>query len=105
MEGQISNEACQQLAHGVVLKDGLTKPAQCSAITTPNSLEPRDPPIRVRKNIPDSWLELTIHEGRNRQVRRMCASVGFPVLRLIRYSVGPWTLDGLTQGNYKLIQL
>lgn len=103
VEGKPDSNAIQQLENGVLLKECLTKPAQCRPIETPSMLEDRNPPIRVRKNIPDSWIELTITEGKNRQVRRMCAKVGFPVLRLIRYQVGSWTLDGLKSGSYKVI--
>ncbi len=104
VEGQITAAACEQIAYGVKLKDGLTLPASCRPIDEPPQLEPRDPPIRVRKHIPDSWCEVTLFEGRNRQVRRMCAAVGFPVLRLIRYQVGPWTLEGIAQGSHKTLQ-
>ncbi len=103
VEGIISDKECEKLASGIHLKDGLTKPVKCRPIAEPKLLEARTPPIRVRKNIPDSWCELTLFEGKNRQVRRMCAAVGFPVLRLIRYRVGEWTIDGIKQGQYKLI--
>ena len=84
--------------NSVQLKDGLTLPARARRIDPPQ-LWPRHPPVRERKTVPDSWLELSIREGRNRQVRRMTAAVGLPTLRLIRYSVGPWTLDGLAPGE------
>lgn len=103
VEGVPTDDAIAQLRKGVVLKDGKTRPAQCERMDEPNPLEPRDPPIRVRKNIPDSWISLTITEGRNRQVRRMCAAVGFPVLRLIRYRVGEWTIDDIPLGKFKEI--
>jgi 23S rRNA pseudouridine2457 synthase len=79
----------------------MTRPAQARAIAEPTGLWPRDPPIRVRKLIPTSWIELVIAEGRNRQVRRMTAAVGLPTLRLIRSAVGPWHLDGLAPGGWR----
>ena len=85
------------------LKDGLTRPAKARLMAEPPGLWPRTPPIRVRKSVPDTWLELTISEGRNRQVRRMTAAVGHPTLRLIRYGIGAWTLDGLAPGRWDLI--
>ena len=100
VEGEITDEAIQKLSRGVLLKDGLTLPAKAKIIAEPNSWE-RNPPIRERKNIPTSWLELTICEGRNRQVRRMTAAVGFPTLRLIRKSIGKFSIDGLKNGEYK----
>jgi 23S rRNA pseudouridine2457 synthase len=100
VEGDMSDEAIAQLCKGILLNDGMTKPAQCRRIPEPQNLWPRDPPIRYRKNIPTSWIELTIGEGRNRQVRRMTAATGFPTLRLIRYSIGEWTLDGLAPGTF-----
>ncbi|MBV1906192.1 MAG: pseudouridine synthase [Pseudomonadales bacterium] len=102
VEGRPSEADLKPIASGILLKDGLTQPAKCRLITPPYLLTPRDPPIRVRKNIPDSWLELTLSEGRNRQVRRMCAAIGFPALRLIRYRIGSWTLDGLAPGTYHI---
>jgi len=83
----------------VELKDGMAKAVDARRIDTPANLWDRDPPIRQRKSIADSWIEITLSEGRNRQVRRMTAAVGLPTLRLIRYSVGPWTLDKLAPGN------
>ena len=100
VEGEISDDAILQLSKGVKLKDGLTKPAKAKKITEPETLWPRIPPIRERKQIPTSWLELTITEGRNRQVRRMTAATGFPTLRLIRYSIGDWTIDKIASGCY-----
>ncbi len=104
VEGEITGDAIRQLQKGVTLKDGLTKPAKAKIIAQPESLWPRDPPIRERKNIPTSWIELTITEGRNRQVRRMTAATGFPTLRLIRYSIGEWTIDNIDNGDYKLTE-
>lgn len=101
IDNTITDDAIEQLKQGVNLKDGLTRPAQVKRINEPENLWPRDPPIRVRKNIPTSWIEITIKEGRNRQIRRMTAAVGFPTLRLIRIKIGNWTLDGLMPGEYK----
>ncbi|WP_379548069.1 pseudouridine synthase [Qipengyuania sp. DSG2-2] len=98
VEGVPDDAALAALRKGVRLKDGLTRPAQTEAIDPPD-LWPRDPPIRVRKSVPDSWIRLTIREGKNRQVRRMTAAVGLPTLRLVRWSVGDWTLDGLGLGE------
>jgi 23S rRNA pseudouridine2457 synthase len=99
VEGDPQAEALEQLRRGVRLKDGMTLPAEAERIAAPD-LWPRDPPIRVRKAIPDSWLKLTIREGRNRQVRRMTAAVGLPTLRLVRWSIGGWTLAGLAPGQF-----
>lgn len=98
VEGAITDEALKQLSEGVTLKDGLTRPAQAKRMDEPHVWD-RVPPIRERKNIPTSWVELKITEGKNRQVRRMTAAVGFPTLRLIRYSIGPHTLDQLQPGQ------
>lgn len=100
VEGQIDATAVQHLVEGIVLKDGKTRPALAKIITEPENLWPRDPPIRYRKNIPTSWLALTIFEGKNRQVRRMTAAVGFPTLRLVRAAIGDWQLNQLEPGNY-----
>ena len=99
VEGEIDEAALRKLRAGVVLKDGPTKPAQAERMPEPQVWE-RDPPIRERRSIPTSWLSLTIREGRNRQVRRMTAAVGFPTLRLIRYAVGDWTIDGIEPGSF-----
>ena len=100
VEGEPGEAALAQLREGVRLKDGLTRPAEVRAIADP-SLWPRDPPIRVRKSIPDSWIELTIDEGRNRQVRRMTAAVGHPTLRLVRWAIGLWSIDALAPGEWR----
>ncbi len=105
VEGEITSEAIQALCKGVLLKDGMTKPAQAIAMAEPVHLWPRNPPVRYRAAIPTSWLSLTIREGRNRQVRRMTAAVGFPTLRLIRYAVGKLTLDGLPIGGLREVAL
>lgn len=101
VEGDITEDAVKNLCDGIKLKDGITKPARAKIINEPENLWPRDPPIRYRKNSPTSWVELTISEGRNRQVRRMTAALGYPTLRLIRSSVGNWTLNDLLPGNSK----
>jgi 23S rRNA pseudouridine2457 synthase len=100
VEGVPDDAALAALRQGVQLSDGMTLPAEAEAIAPP-ALWPRDPPIRVRLSVPDSWLRLTIREGRNRQVRRMTAAVGLPTLRLVRWQVGDWTLDGLPPGAWR----
>jgi 23S rRNA pseudouridine2457 synthase len=104
VEGEITAHAIKQLTQGVMLKDGLTKPATAKIITPPENLWSRTPPIRERRHIPTSWIELTINEGRNRQVRRMTAATGFPTLRLIRYRIGEWTIDGIDNGAYVVVE-
>lgn len=100
VEGEISENALQQLRKGILLKDGITLPAEASPIAEPPNLWERTPPIRLRQFIPTSWLELVIKEGRNRQVRRMTAAVGFPTLRLIRHRIGDWQLGSLKPGEH-----
>lgn len=100
VEGQITDTALNQLRRGVTLKDGPTRPAKAERLGSIDIWQ-RTPPIRERANQPTSWLELRISEGRNRQVRRMTAAVGFPTLRLIRYAIGNWTLQGLAPGEYR----
>ncbi len=99
VEGEPDEAALHRLSKGVRLKDGMTRPAIAEIIADPE-LWPRDPPIRVRKSVPDSWISLTIFEGKNRQVRRMTAAVGHPTLRLVRWSIGDWTVDGIPEGQW-----
>lgn len=101
VEGVPAPPALAQLRKGVMLKDGMTRPAQAEPTPPSAWLWPRVPPVRIRKNSPTSWLKLTIREGKNRQVRRMTAAVGHPTLRLIRYSIGHWTLDNLNLGEWR----
>lgn len=102
VEGEIDEGALERLRAGVTLKDGLTLPAEAEVVDEPQ-LWPRDPPVRFRKSVPDCWISLTIREGRNRQVRRMTAAVGFPTLRLVRWSIGEWSVEGLAPGGWREI--
>ena len=101
VEGLPDEAALMALRQGVQLNDGPTRPARARAIPQPEPLWAREPPVRVRQSIPTSWLELVISEGRNRQVRRMTAAVGYPTLRLIRAAIGPYSLDGLAPGTWR----
>ena len=103
VEGTPTEDALARLRAGVVLKDGPTLPAEARVIDEPAWLWPRTPPVRVRKTVPDAWLELVIREGRNRQVRRMTAAGGLPTLRLIRVRIGPYARDGLAPGTWREI--
>ena len=100
VEGDIAETSLSALRAGVTLNDGPTLPAAVERIAAPD-LWPRDPPVRVRLTVPDCWLRLTLREGRNRQVRRMTAAVGHPTLRLVRWQVGDWTLDGIAPGTWR----
>ncbi len=100
VEGEPEEADLEALRGGVRLKDGPTLPGEVERIEPPE-LWPRDPPIRVRQTIPDSWISVTIREGRNRQVRRMTAAIGHPTLRLVRWAIGEWTLDGLAPGQWR----
>ncbi len=100
VEGKPSDTDLQKLREGIELKDGMTLPAKAKQIEEPDQLWPRNPPVRYRKTIPDTWVEITIKEGRNRQVRRMTAAIGYPTLRLIRYRIGSWTIDGIKPKQY-----
>lgn len=104
VEGTPDDDALRRLSRGVELKDGVTLPARVRHVPPP-VLWPREPPVRIRKTVPDCWLELSIREGRNRQVRRMTAAVGHPTLRLVRTAVGPWRLEDLEPGQYRELTL
>ena len=102
VEGEPDDAALTQLCAGITLNDGLTRPATACRVNEPAWLWPRDPPVRFRRNIPTTWIKLTLREGKNRQARRMTAAVGHPTLRLIRYSIGDWNLDGLSSGQSRI---
>ena len=104
VEGVATPAAIRLLSEGIDLRDFITQPAQATTVGEPTWLWPRQPPVRFRKNIPTSWIQISIAEGKNRQVRRMTAAVGFPTLRLIRYSIGDWNIDGLPPGESKVIE-
>jgi 23S rRNA pseudouridine2457 synthase len=103
VEGEPDQAALLELRRGVVLNDGITRPAEAQIADEPSWLWARDPPVRFRKNIPTTWLELTLREGRNRQVRRMTAAVGNPTLRLIRYRIGDWNLHQIGLGTARIV--
>ncbi|TWI13411.1 pseudouridine synthase [Aerolutibacter ruishenii] len=103
VEGDPAEDALEALRHGVTLNDGPTRPAEVRRIDAP-ALWPRDPPVRFRKTVPDAWLEITIGEGRNRQVRRMTAAVGLPTLRLVRVAIGPYRLGELAPGTWHAVE-
>ena len=104
VEGAVSDEALQRLATGIELNDGLSLPARARRIRNP-PLWPRVPPVRERKRVADSWLELSIREGRNRQIRRMTAAAGFPTLRLVRTRIGDWSIGDLQPGQYRQLEV
>lgn len=104
VEGDVSEAGLLSLRQSVRLKDGPTRPADAERIPEP-ALWPRDPPVRFRRSIPDSWLKLTIREGKNRQVRRMTAAIGNPTLRLVRWRIGDWTVEGLAPGEWREVEI
>jgi 23S rRNA pseudouridine2457 synthase len=101
VEGVVEPAALERLRRGIELRDGTTLPAQARAIDPPAGLWAREPPIRVRRHIPTAWIDLELHEGRNRQVRRMTAAVGLPTLRLVRHRIGGWNIGGLAPGQWR----
>ncbi len=105
VEGEPAEEQLRRLERGVRLRDGLARAVSARPIGQPRNLWPREPPIRYRKSVPERWIEIALTEGRNRQVRRMTAAVGLPTLRLIRYAVGEWNLDGLAPGQWRRVRV
>lgn len=106
VEGAPQARDLDALREGIELRDGLCRPAKCVILPgAPPGLWPRDPPVRYRQRVPDRWVSITLSEGRNRQVRRMLAAVGFPVLRLVRHRVGSWTVDGIAPGTYVVLEV
>ena len=101
VEGLASKSDLERLTGGLDLGDFVTAPCECKIIEEPASLWPRTPPIRVRAAIPTTWLQLILREGKNRQIRRMTAKIGYPCLRLIRYSIGRWALQGMQAGDWR----
>lgn len=104
VEGAPTEDDLAPLRRGITLKDGLTRPATARLIAPP-ALREREPPVRFRKSVPDTWIELTITEGRNRQVRRMTAAIGFPTLRLVRWRIGEWSVEGLAPGDWREVDV
>ncbi len=104
VEGEPDEASLDRLRRGLVLNDGPTRPAEARRIAPP-ALWPRDPPVRFRKSVPDCWIELTLREGRNRQVRRMTAAIGHPTLRLVRWRIGDWSIDGLAPGEWRELRV
>ncbi|MGK2910863.1 MAG: pseudouridine synthase [Sphingobium sp.] len=104
VEGDVQEAELDRLRQGVPLRDGLTLPADAERVDDPE-LWPRDPPVRFRKSVPDCWLKITVREGRNRQVRRMTAAVGHPTLRLVRWAIGDWTIEGIPPGEHREIEV
>ena len=105
VEGTPTTASLEPICRGIMLKDGPARPAKARPIDEPEGLWPRDPPIRKRKAIPTAWIEIELSEGRNRQVRRMTAAIGFPTLRLVRWAIGPWSVEGLAPGAWRSIPL
>ncbi len=103
VEGDPTDDDLAPLRTGLTLKDGPTRPAKACLIDPP-AIWDREPPVRVRKSVPDRWIEVTLTEGRNRQVRRMCAAIGFPCLRLVRWQIGQWSADGLQPGQWRVTE-
>jgi len=101
VEGEVAEDALQPLRAGLQLNDGPSAPTQARVLNPPPDLWPRTPPIRFRAQIPTTWIEITLREGRNRQVRRMTAALGFPTLRLVRVAIGPWRIEGLAPGAWR----